>query len=284
MAFLLPVILWSVLTTRPGDRYYRQVVALLLASALLYSSVARAAILAVGVAAVILLVALRRRRLLSKFGFVLVLAITSMAVLTPRSFDSLSQNFVSNVIYKNHDRGGVFASRTGPWGQTVDSIKKHPWLGSGYGTRSTSLGTSLQQELTNSNISAAEYANSYLAIVDYMGFVGLLTFGTLLLVIVWRLARVWLWVHKTGNFTHYIVPIALIVTVGLIHAGFEDWLTAPGSYFCIFFWPFVFLLMDFSPDSGAASAKRIIFSSAGYAPAFGPASVSRHSPSPPPSS
>ncbi|MGA8274545.1 MAG: hypothetical protein WB919_23515, partial [Candidatus Sulfotelmatobacter sp.] len=39
-------------------------------------------------------------------------------------------------------------------------------------------------------------------------------------------------------------PFAMIIVAGLIHAGFEDWLFAPGSYLCVFFWVSAFLLID----------------------------------------
>ncbi len=268
MAFTIPIFLWGVLTAKVSGQYYRSMGALLLAAGLLYSSVARAAVLALVVTAVLLLVALRREKLLLQSCSILVLFLALAGVASPVRFESAAKAFMSDIIYKNHAERGLFASRTAPWTNTMSSIQKHPWLGSGYGTRSTTVGVSLQQDLTTTNIRFAEYANSYLAIADYMGFVGIACFGTLFLMVLWKLGRVWIWIRKTHNVNHYIVPIAAIVTTGLIHAGFEDWLTAPGSYFCIFFWPFVFLLMDFSPTADGALPERVVFPKPEYDPGF----------------
>ena len=35
----------------------------------------------------------------------------------------------------------------------------------------------------------------------------------------------------------------------LVHASFEDWLFAVGSYLCVFFWVFAFLLADLVPGA-----------------------------------
>ena len=45
---------------------------------------------------------------------------------------------------------------------------------------------------------------------------------------------------------------ALITFAGLIHAGFEDWLFAAGSYLCVFFWVSAFLLIDLASPANAA--------------------------------
>jgi hypothetical protein len=37
------------------------------------------------------------------------------------------------------------------------------------------------------------------------------------------------------------------VISGLCHATFEDWLFAVGSYICVYFWVFAFLLADLVP-------------------------------------
>jgi hypothetical protein len=50
--------------------------------------------------------------------------------------------------------------------------------------------------------------------------------------------------RRTGSPYHYAVPFAMVTVAGLIHASFEDWLFAPGSYVCVFFWVSAFLLID----------------------------------------
>ncbi|MGB7864482.1 MAG: hypothetical protein WCF74_13905, partial [Candidatus Sulfotelmatobacter sp.] len=50
---------------------------------------------------------------------------------------------------------------------------------------------------------------------------------------------------------HYAIPFAMVTVAGLIHAAFEDWLFAAGSYLCLFFWVLAFLLVDLASDMDA---------------------------------
>ena len=43
------------------------------------------------------------------------------------------------------------------------------------------------------------------------------------------------------------VPIAVVLTAGLVHAAFEDWMFAVGYYLCVFFWSLAFVLVDVMP-------------------------------------
>jgi len=56
--------------------------------------------------------------------------------------------------------------------------------------------------------------------------------------------------RRTRNPYHPCIPFALVVLAGLVHACFEDWLFAVGSYLCVFFWISAFLLIDLVPESG----------------------------------
>jgi hypothetical protein len=48
------------------------------------------------------------------------------------------------------------------------------------------------------------------------------------------------------------------VLSGLCHASFEDWLFAAGSYLCVYFWFFAFLLADLVPGSVAVPIAGIV--------------------------
>jgi hypothetical protein len=43
----------------------------------------------------------------------------------------------------------------------------------------------------------------------------------------------------------------MLVLAGMVHASFEDWLFAPGSYLCVLFWCMAFILVDVAPASVA---------------------------------
>jgi O-antigen ligase len=89
-----------------------------------------------------------------------------------------------------------------------------------------------------------EHGSSYLAMAEYMGLLGILPFLFLMVLLIRAAARAYAWVRRTRSASHYAVPLAMIVMAGLIHAGFEDWLFAAGSYLCLFFWVSGFLLLD----------------------------------------
>jgi hypothetical protein len=45
----------------------------------------------------------------------------------------------------------------------------------------------------------------------------------------------------------------MIMTAGLVHAVFEDWLLAVGFYLTVFFWAMAFILNDLLPASRRAA-------------------------------
>jgi len=72
------------------------------------------------------------------------------------------------------------------------------------------------------------------------------------LVLLMRAAvRVYKWMRRTGSPYHYAIPFAMVIMAGLIHAAFEDWLFAAGSYLCLFFWVLAFLLIDLTAEIDA---------------------------------
>ncbi len=81
-----------------------------------------------------------------------------------------------------------------------------------------------------------------------MGLLGILPFLLLLLLLVRAAARVYTWMRRTASPNHYAVPFAMVVVAGLVHATFEDWLLAVGSYLCVFFWVSAFLLVDLASE------------------------------------
>jgi len=74
----------------------------------------------------------------------------------------------------------------------------------------------------------------------------------LLVMLIRASARVFAWMRRTGSPHHYAVPFVLIVVAGLVHAIFEDWLLAVGSYLCVFFWVAAFLLIDGASEINAS--------------------------------
>ncbi len=255
-----PILLWAAQTAE-GTKRRRRFAALALCGVLLYYSSSRASILGAAVAVLVFTLALRQQKLLFQCAFVSVFFLTLMAVVNPSHVDSLVSAFTEKVYKQGNSAPGVFGSRVSPWGETISVIKQHPWFGSGFGT--SDLGELTPENAGSSIYTIAgtnrEHGNSYLALAEYMGLLGLVPFVFLLFVLVRAVVRVCAWMRRTGSPYHYAIPFALVAISGLIHAFFEDWLFAVGSYLCVFFWVAMFVLLDLAPErvaSKSASAFR----------------------------
>jgi O-antigen ligase len=248
----VPVLLWAALVAETRGLRQRRFFALALCGGLLYLANSRASIL--GAVAVILVftVAVRHQRLLLQCAFISVFFLTVMAVINPSHIDEMVSSFTGRVILKEGGTyHGVFGSRLSPWAETLSVVKHHPWFGSGFGT--SELGD-LRPGFAVSSVYTTEgtnreHGNSYLALAEYMGILGAVPFIFLLLMLIRVLVRTYRWMRRTGNPYHYSIPFALVVTAGLVHACFEDWLFAVGSYLCVFFWVSAFVLLDLAPAS-----------------------------------
>ena len=81
----------------------------------------------------------------------------------------------------------------------------------------------------------------------------------LLLVLVRKIVQTLRWMVRTGNPAHPAVPLAIVMVAGLLHAGLEDWLFAPGYYLCVFFWSMAFVFVDQAPSLAVADSRRASF-------------------------
>ena len=86
-----------------------------------------------------------------------------------------------------------------------------------------------------------------MTIAEWVGLLGVLPFVALLAVTASNVWKVCAWMNRTADPRHYSIPLAMVVLSGLLHANFEDWLFAVGSYICVYFWVFAFLLADLVP-------------------------------------
>ncbi|HEV3307963.1 MAG TPA: O-antigen ligase family protein [Candidatus Sulfotelmatobacter sp.] len=252
----VPVLLWAALVAESRGERQRRYTALFLCLVLLYVSVCRAAIVADALVTIALTMGLRRPRLLLKAAFVAALLLEMMAVANPAHMSELMSSLSARFVFKlqaHRPEQGIFGSRMTPWDETISAVAKHPWFGTGFGT--SDLGGE-QSNLEQSSIYTVEGTNrehgsSYLALVEYMGLLGILPFLLLLFLLMRGAARVYKWMRRTGDPHHYAIPFAMVTLSGLVHAAFEDWLFAAGSYLCLFFWVVGFLLIDLSTDIDA---------------------------------
>jgi O-antigen ligase len=213
----------------------------------LFASYERAGFVAAAVASLLLCIGLRRYRLLLTGMAVALLAAVVAAAVVPLATDrpGESESFVSAFLYKGHEVQGILGSRQSPWEKTSRVIQAHPWFGSGFGTSVTSYDAAAQGgAFSSTSLSTQEHGNSYLAIVESEGLLGVIPFFVLVCMIVLNVGRVVKWMRRTGSPFSPAIPLAAVLAAGLVHATFEDWLFAVGSYMCVFFWPLAFVLSD----------------------------------------
>lgn len=244
---IVPLMLWGILASERQATRRRRLVGLGVALVLLFFSLARAGIVAGAVSCILLLLASRRYRLLIQgAALVAVLATAVVAVAPPRG--SQSDSVTATLLYKGQRSLGVFASRQSPWSQTISVIRQNPWFGSGFGTSPTSSEEAVQVgQYASSSRLAREHGNSYLAILEWVGLLGVAPFVLLVLLTTTKIGQVMLWLRRTGNVYHPAIPLTAVLTAGLVHATFEDWLFAVGYYLCVFFWSCAFALVDLAP-------------------------------------
>jgi O-antigen ligase len=248
---VIPVLLWAAMVAETRGLRQRRFLALALCGGLLYVANSRASILGAMAVVLVFTIALRHQRLLLQCAFVSLFFLTVMAVVNPSHMDELYSSFTGRVVFKESGtHHGLLGSRLSPWADTLSVVKRHPWFGSGFGTSELGdlrpdIGSSSVYTLEGTN---REHGNSYLALAEYMGALGSVPFVVLLFMLLRLLIRILGWMRRTGNPYHYCIPFALIAIAGLVHACFEDWLFAVGSYLCVFFWVSVFLLIDLAPE------------------------------------
>jgi len=253
---VVPILLWGFLTSEERHVRLRRGFALCLASYLLYLSVSRAGILACAVAVTVMCVALRRQHLLIKGAFVLIFLLAMVAVVQPRRFDALVSAFTEDVIYKGKRETGLLGSRKSPWQETVEVIKRdrNYLFGVGFGTAAGQQGTAEGLVFSSGGGLVREHGNSYLALAEYVGLLGIVPFLVLLGLVSHQIFRGCSGMWRTRDARPYVVPLVFVCTAGLVHAFFEDWLFAVGFYLTIFFWTSAFVLAELQSERALQSA------------------------------
>ncbi|MGA2353597.1 MAG: O-antigen ligase family protein [Terriglobales bacterium] len=261
-----PFLLWGWLNSDGPIVKGRRLVALLLCVYLIRSSLARAGMVSALVVVLVFCICLGQYKLLGRIAaFVLVLvALTGM--LMPGTLDRQLGELKDAFLYKGHKEEGVLGSRRTPWDKTVATIKEHPWFGTGYGTSPS--GTDPGSEfgaflpvggtLASTGDTEREHGSSYMTIAEWVGLLGVFPFVALVAVTVANVWKVCAWVKRTADPRPYAIPLAMVVLSGLVHANFEDWLFAAGSYLALFFWVCGFVLADMVADAVAVPAPSAV--------------------------
>jgi len=249
---LFPVLLWGWLTREGTVVRFRLLCALMLCTYLVFVSSARAGMIAVMMVTLVFCFCLHQYKLLIKAVAIVLVLIAVAGVLNPRDLDKKLIDTTDELLYKGHKEQGLLGSRLSPWEKTVQTIKQHPWFGTGYGTSATGEDPGLSfGTIASSAETAREHGSSYMTIAEWVGLLGVAPFAVLLVLTLSNVWRVCVWMNRTTNPRHYSIPLAMVVLSGVVHAGFEDWLFAVGSYPCVYFWVFAFILADLVPQAVA---------------------------------
>jgi hypothetical protein len=256
--FAAPVMLWATLIDDTPIIHHRRMLLFGVAMYLLWHSHSRSGLLAAFFTCSLLCLCLRKYRLFAHGIVVLLIIMTAAAILDPDAFSATLRSTENSVLYKDRDAGvGVLASRQSPWQHAMQSIRGHLWFGSGFGTTDNGVDASahLSKFETIEGVTS-ENGSSYLSILSWVGVLGVLPFALLLLSLLAKVVRTCLWMLNTASPYHVAIPLAMATLAGLIHAGFEDWLFAPGYYLCVFFWSMAFILTDYAPWAPLPSISR----------------------------
>jgi O-antigen ligase len=246
-----PILLWGVLVSDGAFARRRRTVLFAVALYLTFASHARASMAAAFIACGLLLVTLRKYRMLINGVVVIAIVVAAAAIFQPEEFAQTADALTSSVIFKGKDpSAGLLASRQSPWQDAIDSIHKHFWFGAGFGTSDNGQDATENLGKFSTVVAASsEHGSSYLAILSWVGVVGVLPFVLLLLVLLRKIVETVLWMRRTGNPYHAAIPLAMVLLAGMLHAGLEDWLFAPGYYLCVFYWSMAFIFVDLAPSS-----------------------------------
>jgi O-antigen ligase len=242
---IFPVLLWGWLTSEGPVVRLRRLAALLLCAYLVFFSMERAGMAAAMAVTLVFCLGLRQYKLLLKAVALSLFLIAVAGMFDPAGLDQRLGDMKDAVLYKGHKAGGVLGSRRTPWEKTIASIKEHPLFGTGYGTAPTGEDPGFGfGEFHSSSETAREHGSSYMSITEWVGLLGVLPFAGLLAVTASNLWKVCSAMRRDADPRHYSIPLAMVVLAGLVHAGFEDWLFAVGSYMCVYFWVCAFVLAD----------------------------------------
>lgn len=244
-----PLLLWGTFACEERQVRWRHAVMFVICSALIFFSNARAGMAAALVSCGVLCLALRRYKSLAQGIVVIAIVVSATAIFHPETYSNTVTSLTNHVVFKGKDLDeGLLASRQLPWQQAVNSIQDHVWFGTGFGTSDNGEDAADHLGRFSTTVAAStEHGSSYLAIATWVGITGVLPFLILLLMILKRVLRIVVWMGRTASPVHPSVPLAMVVLAGIIHAGFEDWLFAPGYYLTVFFWSMAFILEDYDP-------------------------------------
>ncbi|MFY9907599.1 MAG: O-antigen ligase family protein [Terriglobales bacterium] len=273
-----PILLWGWLNSDGPTVRARRLIALLLCAYLIRLSLARAGMVSATIVILVFCICLQQYKLLGKIAAFVLVLVALAGMLMPGTLNQQLGELKDAFLYKGHKEEGILNSRRTPWDLTVASIKEHPFFGTGYGTSPSgddpgigfgTLGGG--GTVASTGDSEREHGSSYMTIAEWVGLLGVFPFAAIIALTLSNVWKVCAWMKRTADPRPYAIPLAMVVLSGLVHANFEDWLFAAGSYLSLFFWVCAFVLADMVADAVAVPAPSAVSRVSSPLPArFGP--------------
>lgn len=238
-----PILLWGGLLGGKPWVYRRRFFLYGISMYLVFLSHARAGLAAAVISSAMLCLGLRKYKMLIEGSILLLIVGAAVALFQPDAISSTS----NALFYKNREEG-LLASRLTPWQTALDNFNDHPWFGMGLGTTVGGGDPSDEQvKFASSGGVTAENGSSYLAVLVGVGIVGTIPIAIVLILLLGRVIRTLAFMRVSGTPLHPAIPLAAVITAGIVHATFEDWMFAPGYYLTVFFWCLAFIFVDVAP-------------------------------------
>ena len=242
---VVPLLAWGLMIADSTMLRRRRAFALAISASLLVVSHSRSGLLAGIIASAFLLLSLKRYRFFLRCATAGVAVVAVVGIWSPDLIWRSADTVQSDLIYKGHRNSGLLASRRQPWDATLATIQSHPFLGGGFGT--TETGAEDERGASTFSTTAGtsrEHGNSYLALLEWVGLVGIVPFLLLLGCVLLEVRAVSRYMRHTLDGSHPAIPLAMVCLAGLVGTLFEDWLFAVGYYLTVFVWSTVFCLAD----------------------------------------
>jgi O-antigen ligase len=247
---LAPMAMWGVAIADSPVLLRRRQISLAVCVVLVVVSRARAGLLSSIVAAAFLLLCLKRYRLFVRSAAIGIAAVALIGLWDPTLITTTTEGVNSNLIYKGHREKGLFGSREKPWNATMATIRENPFFGGGFGTTATGADSDTgAYAVATSAGTSREHGNSYLALLEWVGLLGLVPFVFLIAGVILEIKTVAIYMLRTLDDRHPAVPLAMVCLAGLVGATFEDWMFAVGYYLSVFFWSMAYCLVDMTRNS-----------------------------------
>jgi O-antigen ligase len=252
----VPLAMWGVISADSKVERRRRLISLGVSILLLVSSRSRAGLLSGIVAAAFLLLALKRYRLFLRAATVCIAVVAIVGLWSPNLIWESSESVNSDLIYKGHREKGLLGSRLEPWNATMATIREHPFFGGGFGTTATGADSDAGASAVATSVGTSrEHGNSYLALLEWVGLLGILPFLLLIVGVSLEIRAVGQYMRQTLDGSHPAIPLAMVCLAGLVGAVFEDWLFAVGYYLSVFVWSMAFCLVDVTRHPIAAEIR-----------------------------